>query len=166
MKKQVSKRIIVFLVVLSLILSPVAGFSDMGGGGSGSGGFGGDSNRAVNTAVVLTVVFTIWTLVLISAIFNHSNLGTKKFSHVSRNKVSLVPLMGYLGLVQFTMFALMNNPAVLMALSYSKQRQAVTSAWSGNVPVNDTVTHGQSKGMANSVTTQDVFFPATIRIQF
>ncbi|MCK5313146.1 MAG: hypothetical protein KAJ62_13600 [Desulfobacteraceae bacterium] len=167
MKKQVSKKVIIFFIVLCLLMTPTLGFAH--GGGSGGGG-GGSVQLAVNTVAILTtIVFVLWTTVFMSAILRHSVLKSKVFSNPNRNKVFMMPLTGFLGLNQLVVYALMSNPAAVMALSYPKQRPTVASMWSGKISYNPIVTDGQSKGLVSSVEKEDESFaPIYIRtkIQF
>jgi hypothetical protein len=100
----------------------------------------------------------------LSAIIRHSHLKAKRFSNLNAKKVFLIPPTGLLGLNQFTKIALMTNPAIVFVLAFSKQRPAVTTAWSGNITFNNYLTDGQAKGLRNSVKDKEpTYFPITLR---
>ena len=166
MEKKIKKKIIIFFTVLCLLCTPVAGFAHGGGGGGGGGG--GSIKIAVNTVVVLTtIVFVLWTTIFMSGLLRHSALKSKVFSNSNRNKVFMMPLTGFLGLNHLLVYALMSNPAAVMALSYPKQRPAVTNTWSYKMPTRPTLMHGQSKGLFNSVKEEEnSFTPVYIRLKY
>jgi hypothetical protein len=146
------------------LCAPTVGFTHGGGGG-------GSVQLAVNTlAVLTTIVFVMWTTVLMSAILRHSALENKVFSNPNRNKVSLLPPTGFLGLNQVTTHTLMNNLGLVIVPHLSKQRVSVTRMWSGNVPVtNPIVIDGLSKGLVSSVDKENdptLLFYITPKISF
>ncbi len=162
MKKQIKKKIIIFFVVMCLVIPSAVEFAHAGGD---------DVKMAFTdpTVILTTMVFVIWSSILISAILSHAKLKVKRFKHSKSKKLFLIQPIGLLGLHPYIRLALMTNPAVVFALAFSKQRPAITKTWSGNISLNSTVTTGQTKGLYNPVKKKgDSFFPITIRtrIQF
>ena len=86
MKKKVLKKLIVFMTVCFLVLTPTLSSA---GGGNGNG----EEDIIDPVLILVTTVFVIWTSMLITGIMAHSNLGLVSYTHAVVSPLSIVPFL-------------------------------------------------------------------------